>query len=174
MYVMAAAVMAASAAQVRYQGQSGVAGIIRATSNHPFFVAERGGFVAAADLDPGSWLIGPEGLARVDEVRAVGMWAEPEVETVYGLSIDIEGTYLVDGGAGPVLVHNDCKAYQALIRTTPVREPDRVAAVLARVRPQQNRLRVQAREDRSVNKGWSAASPGRSSGVCKERSDPGT
>jgi len=73
--------------------------LLTTTAEHPIYVATVG-YVEAARLEPGQWLVTNSGAgSRVVSVAATGA-----TETVYNLTVDGTESYFV--GPSPVLVHN--------------------------------------------------------------------
>ena len=77
-------------------------GVIEATYNHPFWVADTQTFVWANDLKAGEHLLIADG--RAPPIDAISH--HDEITTVYNLSIAEIHTFYV--GTGSVLVHNSC------------------------------------------------------------------
>ena len=76
---------------------------VTATDEHPFWVVNQAGaWVNAEDLDPGNYLLTPDGVARIDQIAE-------RVETnhtVHNLTINDLHTYHVTIGDQAVLTHN--------------------------------------------------------------------
>ena len=73
---------------------------IRVTSEHPFFVRDRG-WVGAAQLAPGDVLVGENGDASVESAMSTN-----ETSDVHNLEVEGLHTYFV--GRARALVHNQC------------------------------------------------------------------
>jgi RHS repeat-associated protein len=77
-------------------------GTVIATDGHPFWVAEHGGWVEAADLTTGEWLRTPDGeMLRITAVRT---WTS--FLRVHNLTVEGVHTYYVRVGDQDLLVHN--------------------------------------------------------------------
>jgi hypothetical protein len=78
---------------------------INATAGHPFWAADRGRWLLAADITRGTTLRTPAG----QQVKVVGTRAWTETRQVYNLTISGIHTYYVSASGVDVLVHNaDC------------------------------------------------------------------
>jgi hypothetical protein len=73
-----------------------------ATDGHPFWVQDRGSFVAAKDLQPGDRVEDADG----DEVTVVAVRAWTQTRQVHNLTVDGIHTYYVRAGSTDLLVHN--------------------------------------------------------------------
>jgi hypothetical protein len=76
---------------------------VTATDEHPFWLAELEGWVAAIDLRSGAWLQTSAGTWV--QITAVTQRTQPT--RVHNLTVDGIHTYYVLAGNTPVLVHND-------------------------------------------------------------------
>ncbi|WP_133742514.1 polymorphic toxin-type HINT domain-containing protein [Actinorugispora endophytica] len=83
---------------------TGEAGTVTATDEHPFWAVERAEWVAAVDLEPGEWLRTSAGTWA--QVSAVETRAVPD-QQVHNLTVEDLHTYYVAVGGVGVLVHND-------------------------------------------------------------------
>ena len=84
-------------------GDGGAAtGVVTATDNHPFWVADAGIWVEAGDLRGGEWLRTSSGTWV--QVTATTRRVQPAV--VHNLTVAEHHTYYVLAGTTPVLVHN--------------------------------------------------------------------
>lgn len=80
----------------------GASGPVIATSWHPVWVEEAGGFVAIGAVQVGEHLHSPNGPGPV--VTAVRHFTQ--TAPVYDLTVDDVHTYYVNAGVRPILVHN--------------------------------------------------------------------
>jgi len=80
--------------------------VLRATSEHPFYVPEFGMFVEACALEPGTHLLGLDGHLHV----VVSNTPEAVAHEVFNLSVHPGRTYFVTNGEinDGILVHNTC------------------------------------------------------------------
>ncbi|MEU8404520.1 polymorphic toxin-type HINT domain-containing protein [Nonomuraea sp. NPDC048892] len=86
-------------------GAAGTAtGVLVATDEHPFWVADRQAWTAATHLEPGTWLRTSAGTYV--QVAAVAKWTSGS-QAVHNLAVAGSHTYHVQAGAADVLVHND-------------------------------------------------------------------
>ncbi|MFY1668878.1 polymorphic toxin-type HINT domain-containing protein [Plantactinospora sp. WMMB334] len=89
-------------------GRGGVAPTtLRATAEHPFWVADLRQWVEAGELRVGQWL--RTGAGSWVQITRTGHRTEPA--TVHNLTVAVHHTYYVGRGAGAVLVHNSCRDY---------------------------------------------------------------
>ncbi|NRQ38596.1 DUF5615 family PIN-like protein [Nonomuraea sp. NN258] len=79
-------------------------GVVIATAEHPFWVADLKAWVAATRLTPGMWL--RTGAGTHVQVAAVAKWTSPQ-QDVHNLSVAGPHTYHVAAASTDVLVHND-------------------------------------------------------------------
>ncbi|WP_404974642.1 polymorphic toxin-type HINT domain-containing protein [[Kitasatospora] papulosa] len=83
---------------------------ITATAGHPFWVAEVGEWIDAADLRVGQLLRASDGRS----LQVAGLHHLTQRATVYNLTVDDLHTYYVLAGQTPVLVHNSGGCIPAL------------------------------------------------------------
>ncbi|MET9438116.1 polymorphic toxin-type HINT domain-containing protein [Streptomyces sp. NPDC006551] len=76
---------------------------VTATDGHPFWVAELGRWINAADLKSGQWLRTSAGTFV--QIASIERWTGQDA-TVHNLTVSDVHTYYVLAGAAPVLVHN--------------------------------------------------------------------
>ncbi|WP_206751350.1 polymorphic toxin-type HINT domain-containing protein [Cryobacterium psychrophilum] len=82
---------------------TGTRAVLRTTSKHPFWVADRGEWVDAADLQPGTQLLGAEAAATP---RVVAVSVVPRTGEMRDLTVEKIHTYYVVAESTSVLVHN--------------------------------------------------------------------
>ncbi|WP_326645772.1 polymorphic toxin-type HINT domain-containing protein [Nonomuraea fuscirosea] len=86
-------------------GAAGAAtGVLVATDEHPFWVADRRAWTAATRLEPGMWLRTSAGTYV--QVATVARWTSGS-QQVHNLTVAGSHTYHVQAGVADVLVHND-------------------------------------------------------------------
>lgn len=95
-------------------------GKVTATTEHPFWLADRGQWVNAGDVLPGNSLLTAAGTYV--QVLAVRHWSQRQ--TVKNLTVEGIHTYHVLAGPAPVLVHNStCTRYGAALSAAEAANP---------------------------------------------------
>ncbi|MBX7192442.1 MAG: EndoU domain-containing protein [Sandaracinaceae bacterium] len=77
---------------------------LRATPEHPLLLADGGGVVAVAQLEPGSVLQALRGTVAV-----VGLWSEAGASVV---NLEVDGVHSFPVGSAGIIAHNTCGPYR--------------------------------------------------------------